>query len=149
MTDAGTSSGAGHRVVSTSVGATGLLALTSLGAVLWPDSLAVPHALLSGLLFVIGFVAFLAAYLKGIGRSRTELITLSGLFFLAGETAPLRVRHRLRSALAVEIVVVVGAATVQPYTEVAYGVLAPMFGLGVMALWGARHGSFAVRPPRS
>jgi hypothetical protein len=35
---------------------------------------------------------------------------------------------------------------VRPYTEVAFGILAPMFGLGLMAMWGGRHGVFAARP---
>jgi hypothetical protein len=48
----------------------------------------------------------------------------------------------------VQVVVVVAAASIRPFTEVAFGILAPMYGLGLMALWGARHGAFPPRPPR-
>ena len=41
----------------------------------------------------------------------------------------------------------VAAASIRPFTEVAFGILAPMFGLGLMALWGGRHGTFPPRPP--
>jgi hypothetical protein len=34
---------------------------------------------------------------------------------------------------------------VQPYTVVAFGVLAPMLGLALMGLWGARFGTFPAR----
>ncbi len=55
-------------------------------------------------------------------------------------------RRPFRIALAVEVVAVTAAAAVRPYSEVAFGILAPMFALGLMAMWGGRHGSF---PPRT
>jgi hypothetical protein len=39
-------------------------------------------------------------------------------------------------------VVVVAAALARPYTEVAFGVLAPMFAMGLMGTWGGRYGQF-------
>ena len=41
--------------------------------------------------------------------------------------------------------IAVVVASIRPYTAVAFAVLAPMLGLGAMAMWGARHGDF---PPR-
>jgi hypothetical protein len=37
----------------------------------------------------------------------------------------------------------------RPYTEVAFGILAPMFGLGLMGVWGGRYGDFPERPRRA
>ena len=51
----------------------------------------------------------------------------------------------MRRALAAAVVAAGAAAAVRPYTAVAFTVLAPMFGLGMMALWGARHGRFPER----
>jgi hypothetical protein len=95
----------------------------------------------SGALFAVGVVLFLWGYAVGVARSRDEQITLGGLFFLSG-TAPKVVRFRLRLAFAVQVVIAVVAASVRPYTAVAFAVLAPMLGLGAMAMWGARYGAF-------
>jgi len=136
-------------LVQASIGAAALLALTGVAAVALPETFAIPHAVLSGVLFIAGVVAYLWAYLLGISRSRTEAVTLSGLFFLSGRAAPPVVSRRLRLATLAQAVIVVAAAMSRPYTEVAYGILAPMFGMGSMALWGGRHGSFPDRAPRS
>ena len=40
----------------------------------------------------------------------------------------------------------VAAASIRPFTAVAFGILAPMLGLGLMGLWGARHGRFPAAP---
>ena len=93
-------------------------------------------------------VRFLWAYALGVSRSRTDLVGIPGLFFLAGDAAPPDVRRPFRVALAVEVVAVVAAAAVRPYTEVAFGVLAPMFALGLMGTWGGRYGTFPPRPPK-
>ena len=124
---------------------TGALVGTSLAATVLPDTFGIVHAAVSGLLFAVGTGALLWAYALGVSRSRAVTVTLVGLFFLAGGVAPPDIAQRFRIALAVEVVVVVVAAAIHPYTNVAFGVLAPMFGLGLMAMWGGRFGSFAVR----
>jgi hypothetical protein len=130
------------------VAGTAALVVTSATAALGPEPLRYVHAGLSGLLFVLGTGALLWAYALGIGRSRTELVDIPGLFLLAGAVAPEATRRAFRVALAVQVVAVVAAASIRPFTEVAFGILAPMYGLGLMALWGARHGAFPPRPPR-
>lgn len=140
---------AGSGLVRASLLVTGALALSGCAAATLPETFAVPYAVLSGVLFVVGAVAFVWAYLVGISRSRTDAVTLSGLFFLSGGAAPVEVRRRLLLGALGQTVVVVAAAMVRPYTEVAYGILAPMFGMGILALWGARHGTFPARAPRS
>ncbi len=123
---------------------TGVLAVAAALAVAWPDTLAVPYAAVSILLFVAGCTAFAWSYGIAVGRSREEELSVAGIWMLSGST-PAPVRRRLLGALVVQVVIVVAAAAVQPYTAVAFGVLAPMYGLGLAGLWAARHGTFPVR----
>lgn len=139
----------GAGLVNATFVGTGLLVGTSAAAALAPDSFGVLHAALSSVLFAVGTGALLWAYALGVTRSRTDLVTIPGLFFLAGPTAPAEVRRPFRIALAVEIVAVVIAASIRPFTEVAFGILAPMFALGLMASWGGRHGRFPPREERA
>lgn len=138
----------GAGLVNAAFVGTGLLVGTSVAAALAPDTFGLLHAVLSCALFAIGTGAMLWAYALGVSRSRTDLISIAGLFFLAGQTAPPTVRRPLRIALTVEVVAVVVAAAVRPYSEVAFGILAPMFALGLMGWWGGRHGRFPPRPPK-
>ena len=129
------------------VWATGAFVVVSVLAAAWPDTflpLSVPVDLL---LFAAGCAAFLWAYALAIGRSRYETVTMAGLFFLSEGVAPPRVTRLLRGALAVQVVVAVAAASVRPFTALAFSVLVPMLGLGLMALWAARHGRFPPKPP--
>ena len=131
----------GPGIVNAAFAGTGAVLVVGVAGALAPDGLGTLTAVVSGALFVIGVVAFLWGYATGVVRSRDEKITLGGLFFLAG-TAPAVVRFRLRLALIVQVVVAVAVAAIRPYTEVAFVVLAPMFGLGMLAMWGARYGRF-------
>lgn len=135
----------GIAVVNVAYVGTGALVGTSAAAALAPDTFGIVHAALSCVLFAVGTGALLWAYALGVSRSRTDAVTLGGLFFLSGRTAPAEVRQPFRIALAVEVVAVVVAAAIRPYTEVAFGILAPMFGLGLMSMWGGRHGAFPAR----
>lgn len=138
----------GDGLVNLLFAGTGALVGTSLAGALLPDQFRFVHAVLAGILFVIGTGAILWGYALGVSRSRAVVVTMAGLFFLAGGSAPATIRRRFHIALAVQTVAVVSAAIAQPDTEVAFGVLAPMFGLGLMALWGGRFGVFPARPPR-
>jgi hypothetical protein len=138
----------GGGIVNLAFLGTGAVVATSIVGALLPDSFGIVHGGLSVVLFAVGTGALLWAYALGVSRSRTDLITVPGLFFLAGDVAPASTRRQLRIAVAVETVAVVAAASVRPYTEVAFGILAPMFGLGLMGVWGGRHGEFPVRPPK-
>lgn len=96
-------------------------------------------------LFVAGTGAFTAAFVTAVRRSRTEEIVVPSLFFLQG-SAPPAVRRLLFASLAVEVVCAFVTAAVRPNTSLAFGILAPMYGLGLAGLWAARHGAF---PPRA
>ncbi|HSP04377.1 MAG TPA: hypothetical protein VLR27_12785 [Acidimicrobiales bacterium] len=131
----------GAALVQLSFVGTAALLVAAVAGVLSPDGAGVLTAWVSGVLFAIGVVLFLWGYAVGVVRSREEQITLGGLFFLSG-TAPKVVRFRLRIAFAVQVAAAFVAASLRPYTAVAFAVLAPMLGLGAMAMWGARHGTF-------
>lgn len=135
---------AGAGLVLLDFAGTGALAVACVAGIAAPDSADTVAAVVSGVLFLVGVVLFLWGYASGVVRSKDEQITLAGLFFLSG-TAPPVVRFRLRLALAVQVALAVAAASIRPYTAVAFAVLAPMLGLGAMAAWGARHGTFFPR----
>jgi hypothetical protein len=137
----------GDGLVNLCFAGTGTLVGTSLAATLLPDAFGIVHAAVSGLLFAVGTGALLWAYALGVSRSRAVEVTLAGLFFLAGGAAPPDVARRFRIALAVQVVVVVAAAaaTFSRSPWVPFGVLAPMFGLGLMSVYGGRFGVFTAK----
>ena len=137
---------AGDGILNLCFSGTGAIVGTSIAGAALPDTFRYVHAILAGVLFAVGTGALLWGYALGVSRSRTVVVTLPGLFFLGSGAAPPTTRRRFRIALAVQTVVTVAAALVRPDTEVAFGVLAPVFGLGLMAMWGGRHGAFAARP---
>lgn len=99
-------------------------------------------------LFVGGCVAFAAAYARAVRRSREVAIGIGELFFLAGGVAPPDVRRSLLGAFAAQIAIGLGSAIARPYTTLAAGTLAPLYGLGLCGLWAARHGVFPPRQPK-
>lgn len=117
--------------------------LVQIGAVVAPDGAAALVAVTwSLLLFVAGSAAFLWAIVVAAGRSRDEQVTIAGVVWLTG-SAPRSVARILRGALIVQSVVALVTAGIRPFSAVAFGCLAPMFGLGMLALHGARSGTFA------
>lgn len=136
---------AGGGIVRLDVWLTSLFAVVSVAAAAVPDPLQYVAVPLDLVLFVVGCVTFLWAYAVAIGRSRYEALTMGGVFFLGEKVAPPRVARTLRLALAAQVVVAVGVAAVRPFTALAFGVLVPLLGLGLMALWGARHGRFPAK----
>jgi hypothetical protein len=122
---------------------TALLTITAVGDVV-TAGLKVPAFVVAVGMFAVGTGVFVAALVIAAGRSRTEEIGMGGLFFLQG-TAPRRVQVHLLGSLAAQVVVAVATAAARPYTSLAFGILAPVYGLGLAGLWAARHGSFAPR----
>ena len=131
------------RLARVSVVATALFALTAvLGIVSSP---ARPLAVVVALaLFVGGTIGMIAAVVIGAGRSRSDNVSIGGLFFLAG-TAPAAVRRTLLGCFAAQVAVGLGTAAARPYSSAAFGVLAPVAGLAACGLWAARHGEFGPR----
>lgn len=96
--------------------------------------------------FAVGTVVFAWAFLRAVGRSRTETIGIGGLFFAAG-SAPRPVQTVLIGSFVVQTVAAIVFASIRLYTSVAFGVLAPMWSLGFTGLWVASHGTFPPREP--
>ena len=138
----------GHTIVIVDTLGTVAFALTAaLEAVLlrpWTETVGIAVAL--GL-FLVGSLAFFAGYLGAIQRSRTDEINIANLVLLGGSTAPRRIRHRLNLLLTAQIVIAAVTAAARPFTTLAFGVLTPVFGLGLNSLWAARHGQFPPRKP--
>jgi hypothetical protein len=108
------------------------------------DAVGVPiDALAVGLclvLFVVSLPIWAWAFGLAVVRTgRGDDIVVSSLFFLTG-SAPDRVRRHLLGAFGVSIVVALATAWANPF-----GVLVPMLPLGLVGLWGARHGVFPAR----
>lgn len=106
-------------------------------------------------LFAIGVFAFLWSYITAVNRSRTDNIAVAQLYFLASGSTPKLVKRVMMSALAVQVVVALATALARSSTDgragstLAFGILVPMFGLGLNGLWCSKYGSFSPRqaPP--
>ncbi|HRE02933.1 MAG TPA: hypothetical protein PLV68_16655, partial [Ilumatobacteraceae bacterium] len=105
-------------------------------------------------LFAIGVVTFLWSYWTAVQRSRTENISVTQLYFLAGGTTPTPVKRTMNLLLAGQCVVGLVTAIARSDTDgrygstLAFGILVPVFGLGLNGLWCAQFGNFAPRQPR-
>jgi hypothetical protein len=95
-------------------------------------------------MFAIGMITMLWAYAIAVGRSRVDEIPLAGLFFLSGSVPKNRQRLFVGLEL-VQLAVAFTTAGLRPFTSMAFGILAPMAGLGVMGLFGAKVGKFPLR----
>lgn len=101
--------------------------------------------------FTVGIVAFLWGYWTAVQRSRADNISVAALYFLVDNCAPQSVSRLMNSALGIQVVVAVATAISRTTTDgragstLAFGVLAPMMGLGLNGLWGATFGTFAPR----
>jgi hypothetical protein len=125
--------------------------LTSLAAWLFTPGLRGMIVAVDLALFAIGCFAFIWSYFSAVQRSRTDEISVAGLFALAGGVAPRRITMVMNSCLAAQVLVGLIGAIVRSSTDgragstLAFGVLVPIFGLGLNGLWSSRLGVF---PPR-
>lgn len=97
--------------------------------------------------FMAGAALFSWAFLVAAGRSRTEQVSVVGAFFLGETSTPAADRKWAYGLAAAQSVIGLAAASADPYTAMAFGILVPMFGLGAIAFLGAAHGMFPVREP--
>lgn len=109
-------------------------------------------AVVSLVLFAIGIATSLWAYTAALERSRVQEVGVANLFLLTGSTAPRPVKRAMTLALAVQVVAAltgaaIGVAGLQEsdLNALAFGVLVPMFGIGMNGAWAARYGSYGPR----
>ncbi|MEZ5140946.1 MAG: hypothetical protein R2726_00260 [Acidimicrobiales bacterium] len=136
----------GEWIVTASLGGTALFTVTALAATAVPEPLVYVSVPVALVLFALGSGAFLLAYWNAVQRSRESLIGIGGLYFLVG-CAPARVRNLMNLSLAVEVVVGLVTASIRVFTPLAFGLLVPMWALGLSGLWASRFGVFPPRPP--
>jgi hypothetical protein len=142
---------AGRGIVLASAAGTAAFAVAAVVGAIAPTTAKYLAATVSLVLFAAGLLVFVWSYAVAVARSRTVEIGIGGLYFLAGSTAPPVVRRRLMGLFAIECVVALATAAARPFTPLAFGTLAPVYGLALAGLWGAKHGWFGprVQPVRS
>jgi hypothetical protein len=113
-------------------------------------------AVVSMVLFAVGAVTALWAYVSALERSRVHEIGVANLYLLTGPTAPRPIKRLMSGLLATQVVIALVGAIVGSMglsgTEVnalAFGILVPMFGIGLNGLWAVRHGAFGPRLERT
>jgi hypothetical protein len=123
-----------------------------LAAVFFTTSLQWVGAITALSLFAVGVVCFLWSYLHAVQRSRTDEISVVGLYFLAGRSTPPQVRRTMLAMLAVQIATATATTFARldgpdgkPGSSLAVGFLVPMLGFGLNGLWAAFHGTFGER----
>jgi hypothetical protein len=114
-------------------------------ATIVPDLFTVPLVVVSIAMAAVGVAAFVWAYVVAISRSREEEIAVAGIYFLSGGAAPAGLRRLMLGLWFVQIAVALVASSVRIFTPVAFASLAPMFGIGLLGLWGAGHGEYPRR----
>ena len=108
-------------------------------------------AIVDLMLFAVGVATFIWGYFSAVQRSRSDEISVAGLFLLIDGVASKSVMRIMNSALAVQVVVGLGGALVRRSTNgvsgstLAFGVLVPLLGLGLNGLWASKFGSFGKR----
>ena len=134
---------AGNDLYRSNLYATIAFTIAAVVAAIFPGPLRIPFAVFSCILFAMGIVAFLWAYGKALERSREQDVSVAMIYGMT--VAPKGVRRRFHLLTFVQTVVAIAAAAIHPFTAQAFGILAPMLGLGLAGLWAARHGTFAER----
>lgn len=100
-------------------------------------------------LFGVGVAAFIWGYFTAVQRSRYDNISVASLFLLLGDVADSKVRRLMNGCLVVQVSCGLITALARTSTEgrsgstLAFGVLVPLFGIGLNGLWASRHGKFS------
>ena len=130
----------GERIIVVSWVGNALFAVTAIPAALGVSAFDVPAIAVALGLFVISLGVWCWAFAVALARTtRGDDVVVASMFLVQGP-APKRVRVHLFGSLAVCIAVTAATAAAEPF-----GILVPMLPLGLLGLWGARHGVF---PPR-
>ncbi|MCU1391243.1 MAG: hypothetical protein JWL72_4581, partial [Ilumatobacteraceae bacterium] len=142
----------GERIVQTNLIGTAAFAVSAVvAAAVFTDPVRIVAVVVALALFAIGIFGFIWSYITAVQRSRSDNIAVAQLYFLAGGSTPKQVKRLMTSALFVQIAVALATAIARNRTDgragstLAFGILVPMFGLGLNGLWCSKHGSFSAR----
>ena len=152
-----------ERIVRIDVAGTVVFAASAVvAAVVFDGPAKVQGVVLDLALFTVGVAAFLWGYWVAVQRSRQDELSVAEVYFLLGSAVPRNVKRTMNLCLIAQTVVAVATAMARPSTPsdtaasgssagstLAFGVLVPMFGLGLNGLWAALHGTFGPRRKRS
>ncbi len=100
-------------------------------------------------LFAIGVASFIWGYFTAVQRSRYDDISVASLFLLFGTVSSFKVRQLMNGCLIGQGLCGLITALARTTTDgrsgstLAFGVLVPLFGLGLNGLWASRHGEFS------
>src|SRR4249919_3553114 len=132
---------AGRAIIRASCATNVVFALTALPVAAGVESVEAVAIVTALALFVISLVVWGWAFAVAVARSaRGENVVVGNLFLLEGR-APKPVRLHLFGSLGVCLVITAISASADPF-----GVLVPMLPVGLIGLWGARHGVYGPRP---
>ncbi len=132
-------------------GTVAFVAAGAAGATL--DGLGVGLMIVTSLvLFAIGTATFIWSFFVAAERSRTDELGVAALYLLTGPTAPMPVKRVMVVGLLVQVAASVAFAVIgfsgladDEVNPMAFGILVPMFGIGLNGLWASRHGRFGPR----
>ena len=141
----GQSAGNGDALLRVDIAVTVALCALSALTFLLAERLDLIYAALSAVLFFLGAGLMALGLWNGIQRSRVDEVTLVGLAAVSKTHVASRARNILWAMIVLQVAVTVLFASLRPFTQQAFGILAPTFGLGVAVLWGSRFGSFHPR----
>ena len=145
-------SGSSSLILRVNVVGTALFVVSSVAAaVIFTQPVRLVGVIVALSLFAIGVFAFLWSYWTAVQRSRDDDIAVTQLYFLSGPSTPVKVKRVMNGALVVQTVTCLVAAIARSSTNgragstLAFGILVPMFGLGLNGLWCAQYGTFSPR----
>lgn len=143
----------GRAIVQLNVGLSATFVATAVyAAVVFDTAAQWIGAVTAMALFAVGVAAFIWSFWTAVQRSRTDDISVTQLYLLAGAPTPAPVRKVMVAALAIQVVTATATALARPNgpdgtpgSSLAVGFLVPMLGLGMNGLWAALHGTFGER----
>ena len=152
----------GRRLMTLDIVGTAMFTVSAIvAAVVFEGAAKVQGVVVDLALFAVGVATFLLGYWTAVQRSRQDEMSVAELFFLLGAAIPARVKRTMNLCLIVQTVVAITTAVTRLSTPsstapsgssagstLAFGVLVPMFGLGLNGLWAATHGAFGPRRKR-
>lgn len=125
--------------------------ITCLAVVVFNPPLRRLVAIVDLVLFAVGVAAFIWGYFSAVQRSRSDEISVAGLFLLIDGVASQFVMRAMNAALATQVFIGLGGAIIRSSTDgvagstLAFGVLVPLLGLGLNGLWASKYGEFGKR----